>query len=426
MPAGSDTVVIKGATLIDGTGGEPQKSRSLKIAGGKIQAVVPDGEVNGGASGVLDATGWYVMPGLIDCHVHLALDGNPAGDLRGPHAWTTLQMLKHAQDSLKSGFTTLRDVGGRHHLEFSVRNAIEQGLWAGPRLALGGKLLSITSTGTEFFDGMYREADGLDEVRKAAREQIAAGADHIKVMSTGAVMTPGEEPLSTQYNVDEMRVVVEEAAKCGKYVAAHAHAVQGIRNAVEAGVRTIEHGTFLQEDERLMATMAEKQIFLVPTLKVFHDMTGDDKTGIPDWMKDKAKRLVETHRKSIEQAIKHGVPIAMGTDACTPYNYHGDNAKELELMRDCGMSAMAAIVASTRDAARAIGWGAWLGTLEVGKAADLIVLKKNPLEDLRNIRRENIAFVMKGGEVVARPCECADSVPQSILSGAWTCCGVPS
>jgi imidazolonepropionase-like amidohydrolase len=424
--AGVKSVVIRGATLIDGTGSVPQPSTNIKIEDGKIVAIAPVEPVNGGSAEVLDASGCYVLPGLIDCHVHIAMDGSPEGQLSGSHGWTMLQMLKHAQDSLKSGFTTLRDVGGRSHLEFDLRKAIETGLWAGPRLALAGKLLSITSSGTEFFDGMYREADGEDEVRKATREQIKAGADHIKVMATGAVMTPGEEPLSTQYNVDEMRVAVDEAGKAGKYVAAHAHAVQGIRNAVEAGVKTVEHGTFLHEDEKLMELMAKKEVFLVPTLKLFYDMTRGDFDEIPTWMVDKAKRTAEHHRRSIERAISHGVPIAMGTDACTPYNYHGDNAKELELMEDCGMKPMQAIMAATRDAARAIGWGSWLGTLEVGKAADLIVLKKNPLENLGYIKRENIVCVMKAGEVVARPCECsASTVPQKVLAPTWTCCGVP-
>jgi imidazolonepropionase-like amidohydrolase len=190
----------------------------------------------------LDLSGRFVLPGLIDCHVHLAMDGPPDSRLTGEWAWTTLLMLKHAQNSLAAGITTVRDVGGRHGLEFSVRRSIEEGLWVGPRMQLAGKLLSITSAGADYYDGMYREADGVDEVRKAAREQLKAGADLLKVLATGAVLTPDEQPGAVQFGLDELRAAVEEARKVGKGVAAHAHALEGIRNAVAAGVRTIEHG----------------------------------------------------------------------------------------------------------------------------------------------------------------------------------------
>lgn len=422
----SKTTIFKGATIIDGTGRPPLTDAWLAIAGGKVAAVGQSKLDDDTNAEVIDVSGQFVLPGLIDCHVHLALDGSPQGDLSGSHGFTMLQMLRHAQESLKSGFTTLRDAGGRSHLEFELRKAIDAGLWCGPRLLLAGKLLSITSSGTEFIDGMYRESDGIEEVRKAAREQLKAGADFIKMMATGAVMAPGEDPRSTQYNVDEMRVAVEEAHKRGKYVAAHAHAAQGIANAIEAGVRTIEHGTFLSENPRLMETMAAKKIFLVPTLKVFRDMTARESTGIPAWMQEKARRICEIHSRSIEMAAKNGVPIAMGTDACTPYNYHGDNAVELSLMADCGMTAMQAIVAATSGAAAALGIDGLLGSLEPGKAADLIVVQRNPLDSLKHLSRANISLVMKDGIVVAHPCECVTRiVPPHAVAANRLCCGLP-
>ena len=227
-------------------------------------------------------------------------------------------------------------------------------MWTGPRMQLSGKLLSITSAGTEYYEGMYREADGLEEVRKAAREQLKAGADLIKVLATGAILTPGEKPGAVQFGLDELRVAVEEAAKVGKPVAAHAHGIQGIRNAVMAGVRTIEHGTYLHQDETLMETMAEREIFLVPTLKPGFDVIyGDDQVFLIGlWRNRRRYKRMPAKRATCAEL---GVPIAMGTDAATPYNFHGDNAMELVWMAEAGLSPMQTIVASTANAARALG-----------------------------------------------------------------------
>lgn len=423
--------VLKNMTLIDGTSSEPRENAVLVIREGKVAFVGDASEWQSDQREpikTLDLQGKYVMPGLIDCHVHLAMDGPPDSKLVGDRAWTTLLMLKHAQNSLAAGVTTIRDVGGRHGLEFSVRKAIEQGLWVGPRMQLAGKLLSITSAGTEYYDGMYREADGPDEVRKATREQLKAGADLIKVLATGAVLTQNEKPDSTQYSLAELAVAVEEAAKVGKVVAAHAHGLEGIRNAVTAGVKTVEHGTYLNKDEHLMGVMAEREIFLVPTLKTGFDVLQGDRPGVPDWIREKLKQVQEDALLSVRRAVEIGVPIAMGTDAATPYNYHGNNAMELTWMQQAGMPPMQTIVASTANAARALGWDSWLGTLEVGKVADLIVVSGNPLDNLRLLAdRQNIELVMKDGQVVARPPYQEQSViPEEMMAGAWLCCGLPS
>jgi imidazolonepropionase-like amidohydrolase len=325
---------------------------------------------------------------------------------------------------LAAGITTIRDVGGRHHLEFSLRKAVEAGMFAAPRMSLAGKLLSITTTGTEWYDGMYREADGVDEVRKAAREQLKAGADLIKVLATGAVLSPGEKPGAATFEMEEIRAAVVEAAKVGKIVAAHAHGIEGIRNAVEAGAKTIEHGTYLNQDPRVMERMAKEEIFLVPTLKAGFDVIYGDRPGIPDWIMEKSKETQEDAMKSIRKAYEMGVPIAMGTDAATPYNFHGENAMELYYMSQAGISAMDCIVASTKNAARALGWDSKLGTLETGKLADLIVVKKDPLNDLRFLAdRKNIEYVMQGGKFVARQFSEPTGIPEELMAGAWICCG---
>jgi imidazolonepropionase-like amidohydrolase len=428
-PAMSTSLILKNMRLIDGTGRPPQDQQILVIQNGRISYV---GKEAGWApppdvpATVLDLAGRAVLPGLIDCHVHLAGDGSPDSRLPGDRGWATLLMLKHAQNTLAAGVTTIRDVGGRHWLEFSVRQAIEQGMWAGPRMQLSGKLLSITSAGSEYYEGMYREADGPDEVRKAAREQLKMGADLIKLLATGAVITPGEVPGAVQYGLEEIRFAVEEAAKVGKPVAAHAHGIQGIRNAVSAGVRTIEHGTYLYQDERVIDTMAEQGIFLVPTLKTGYDVLSGERPGVPGWILEKMKAVQEHALRSVQLAHERGVRIAMGTDAATPYNYHGDNARELLCMADAGLSPMQTIVASTANAARALGWADKLGTLEPGKIADLIVVAGNPLEDLSVLAdRRKIEMVIKDGQVVARPPYATErDVPESALAGAWICCGL--
>ncbi len=419
--------VLKHARLINGTGAKPIERATIAIEGEKIIFAGKAEEWHnpeGKTIHEMDLTGRTVLPGLIDSHVHIAAECLPDSTMAGPWGWTTLIMLKHAQNTLAAGITTIRDVGGRHHLEFSLRKAVEAGLFVAPRMSLAGKLLSITTTGTEWYDGMYREADGVDEVRKAAREQLKAGADLIKVLATGAVLAPGEKPGAATFEMEEIRAAVVEAAKVGKIVAAHAHGIEGIRNAVEAGAKTIEHATYLHQDPRVMERMAKEGIFVVPTLKAGFDVIYGDRPGIPDWIMEKNKETQEDAMKSIRMAYEMGVPIAMGTDAATPYNFHGENAMELYYMSQAGMSAMDCIVASTKNAAHALGWDAKLGTLEAGKLADLLIVKKNPLDDLRSLAdRSNIEYVMQGGKFVARQFVEPTGIPEEMMAGAWICCG---
>lgn len=415
------------ATIIDGTGNKPIENGIVVIEDEKIMFAGKFEDwkdTEGKTYRELDLTGKYLLPGLIDCHVHLAAECLPDSTMTGPWGWTSLVMLKHAQNTLAAGITTIRDVGGRHHLEFSLREAMEAGMFATPRMSLAGKLLAITSTGSEWYDGMYREADGVDEVRKAAREQLKAGADLIKVLATGAVLAPGEKPGAAQFEMEEIRAAVVEAAKVGKIVAAHAHGIEGIRNAVVAGARTIEHGTYLHQDPSVMERMAIENIYLIPTLKAGVDVIEGNKPGIPDWIMEKSKQTQEDALLSLRKAYEMGVPIAMGTDAATPYNFHGENALELYHMASAGISNMDCIVASTKNAAKALGWESRIGTIEAGKLADLIIVAKNPLKDLKSLAdRKNIELVMQGGKFVARQFASDAGIPEELIAGAWICCG---
>jgi imidazolonepropionase-like amidohydrolase len=262
---------------------------------------------------------------------------------------------------------------------------------------------------------MYRVADGVDEVRKAVREQVKHGADLIKMGVTGAVLVESGVPGTTHFNADEVCALVEEANKFGKRVAAHAHGIDGVRKAVQAGINTLEHGTYLFQDPQVIQHMAQHGIFLVPTLKVGWDIILAKDSTIPLWIMDKNKATQGEAALSLKMAYEAGVPIAMGSDVGTPLNYHGENALEVYWMEQAGMSKMDALVSATGNAARALGWESWLGTLEAGKVADLIVHDKNPLEDLRVLAdKTSLQFVMKDGMIVA--CHTGHQLPEELFA----------
>ena len=344
--------------------------------------------------------GGTILPGLIDCHVHLSDAGLPDATVqdRDPPALRTLRIAEHARRTLAAGFTTVRDVGGRDHLEFGFRRAVAEGLARAPRLVLAGKIISITTAGASAWRGMYRQADGPQELVKAVREQVAAGADVIKLMATGAVLSPAhEQPGAAQLTSAELRAAVETAHALGRRVAAHAHGVEGIRRAVEAGVDTIEHGTHLHEDRAVARAMAERGVFLVPTLKTLPGIA--DGPGVPEHIAAK-ERDRRVHRDTtFRTALEESVPIAMGTDAATPFNRHGENAQELAIMVELGMNAMAAILAATSVAARAIGRED-VGVLAPGKLADLVVWRGDPLADVRLLERLPLAVFLGGTRIV--------------------------
>ncbi|UCE54211.1 MAG: amidohydrolase family protein [Desulfobacterales bacterium] len=346
--------------------------------------------------------GQTLLPGFIDSHVHICVDGSPdpvTSALSESPTMTTLKAANFARQTLLAGVTSIRDMGGKNGIDLDLKQAIHTGLIPGPRMLVSGQLICMTG-GHGWQLGL--EANGADEVRKAAREQIKAGVDIVKLMATGGVMTPAVEPGSEQFTEEELRAGVEEAHKAGKKTATHAMGNKGILNALRAGIDSIEHGVYL--DDEAVSLMAERNVPLIPTLSALFNIERKGiEAGIPAFAVEKTLKIKPFHLKSIRIARDAGVRIAMGTDAGTPFNLHGENMGELKLLVDYGgFSVMEAIEAGTRIAAQVLGMEKELGTIEEGKLADLVLVEGNPLEDIEILlKRESIRLVMQGGKIVS-------------------------
>jgi imidazolonepropionase-like amidohydrolase len=398
------TVAIHQVRLIDGTGQvvEPAtvivRDSTIRAAGPSRTIAIPRGATR------VNARGLTLLPGLIDCHVHLCMGGEPdvvKAIEQETATETLLKASRAARETLEAGVTTIRDVGSRDHSIFALKRAIEKGLVAGPRIIGAG--LAICMIGGHLRRFIAQEVEGVEQVRTVVREQIDAGAEVIKVIASGGVLTPGTSPDQAQLTLEELRSAVEEAATAGRKVAAHAHGASGIKNAIRAGVHSIEHATLM--DDEAAGLFEKHAVYMVPTLSALAT-TGACRRGcgIPDDALDKAKTMTKRHQASFRQAHKRGLLIAMGTDAGTPFNHHGDNAQELERMVGLAMSPMEAIIASTSAAARLIGIHGQLGTIERGKQADLLLVDGNPLKKIGLLRdRSRIVGVMQAGQFVAGP-----------------------
>ncbi|MDH4305680.1 MAG: amidohydrolase family protein [Nitrospira sp.] len=397
------TIAIHQVRLIDGTGTVRERMTVL-VRGTKIAAVGPSNEVTipKGATR-LNGRGLTVIPGLIDCHVHLCLGGEAdvVKTLESEQpSYTLLKSAKHAKATIEAGFTTVRDVGSRDHSIFALNQAIESGILPGPRIVGAGLAICMIGGHARFIG---REVEGVDQVRKVVAEQLAAGAGVIKVIASGGVLTPGTSPDDAQMTAEELAAAVDAARQAGKPVAAHAHGASGMKRAIQAGVRSIEHATLL--DEESGALMKQYGVYMVPTLSALATTAAcRPGCGIPESALEKAKAMTKRHKASFKQAYESGMFIAMGTDAGTPFNFHGENAQELERMVALGMSPMDAILTSSARAAKLIGFHESVGTLAKGMEADLVILNRNPLRNIEVLRdRETIVGVMKAGKFVAGP-----------------------
>ncbi len=399
------TTAIRCGTLIDGTGAEPVRGATIILDGDTITAVARDGAVPRGSE-VVDAQHLTIMPGMIDCHVHLGSSTWGIQErLLTPFSLIVAHALNHARVTLEAGFTSVRDASGTPR---GVKMALDQQLFPGPRVRIAVSALSQTGGhgDTVMPNGASIRpvselpntvVDGVDGVRRAAREVLRAGADQIKVHTSGGVMSPNDEPGATGFSPDEIAAIVYEARAAGKTVMAHAQATQGIKNAVLGGISSIEHGIFL--DEEVVEEMKRRGTWFVPTLVAplwIVRRAESDPASVPPYALRKAREVIAAHQASFRLAVERGVRIAMGTD--TGVGPHGSNAEELERMVEGGMTPMQAIVATTRSAAECSRISHLTGTLEVGKRADVLGVDGDPLADIRILQdRDKLALIMRDG-----------------------------
>jgi len=406
-------LVLKNARLFDGSGRLPAGPVTVVVEDDKIATVGPASEVQTPPeSEVIDGSGMLLMPGMVDSHVHITGSGDPNFLKRAkelvPHA--AIRAALNAKATLEAGFTAIRDGGARFLVDVALKQAINEGLVPGPRLQVAGSGLSITGGHGDSRNGWPPEVefkgrfvvDSPDEARRAAREQLRDGADHVKLHATGGVMSEGDVPAARGLTLEEMRAAIEEANNVGKKSMAHAQGSLGIKNAVLAGINSIEHGFYLTEE--IIELMLKKDVFMVPTLAaVHHIVVNGTKAGIPEYGVRKAVEAQEAHVASFKKAYAAGVKIAMGTDSSTPFNYHGKNAVELELMVNAGMKPVDALQAVTRMGAELMGWGDRMGQVKPGFWADMILVDGDPLADIKVLQDiSKIKVVVKAGKVVVR------------------------
>jgi imidazolonepropionase-like amidohydrolase len=410
-PEGKGIVALKAARLIDGTGAPAVRNAVIIITDNRITAVGDASSVRVPTDAkVIDLGDVTLLPGFIDAHTHLIgrVLGDPEGDMatvKDYESFGAILGVLHARDTLLAGFTSVRNVGAAGNFDdMALRKAINEGWIVGPRMESAGHAIGITGghcdengfrPGVAQQDPMNGVADGPEEIRKAVRLQIKYGADVIKTCATGGVLSEGDAVGATQYSFEELKALVDEAKKLDRKVAAHAHGTEGIKIATRAGVSSIEHGSFL--DEEGAAMMGQRGTFLVPTLSAAEAVERAAKTGVLKGLRaEKALAAAAAARHATRIALKAGVQIALGTDAgVIP---HGTNAREFFLMVDWGgLSNMQAIQAGTLNGARLLGWDKNLGSLTVGKWADIVAVSGDPLRDIQAM--EKVTFVMKNGAI---------------------------
>jgi len=403
--------VLKGGRLIDGTGAGPVSGSTVVIRDQRIEAVTT-GAIDGWPQGaqIVDASGMTILPGLIDCHDHLAMHGYDLARRWGidePQSTRTLRTAKVLRDTLAAGYTAVRDAAG---LDAGFKRAIDEGLIAGPRLVvslcivspIGGIGDPVSPSGFTCCvpndpllpDGVV---NSLADVRPVVRRIVRAGADVIKCATTGGASSrPGHGPRDGAFNMEEMQTLVEEAHALDRRVMCHALGGRGLRVAVEAGADSIEHGCYLDEEPKLLDMMAQRGIFFVPTFAVYEYHR---KSALPH-IRERAHHLREHHVESLHRALAAGVRIAAGTDAGG--HGHPSNAMEIECLVKAGLTPLQALRAATGWAAECLGLERDIGTVEKGKLADLVVVRGDPLDDVTMLQHlERIALVLKGGEIVA-------------------------
>src|SRR6266568_2018546 len=396
--------IIHPGKLLDVKTGKQLSNQVIVVEGDKITIVRSASETKPSADdNVIELPNATVLPGLIDAHTHLTFDPHfgyemlassvPREALTGAH---------NARLTLEAGFTTVRNVGAEGYSDVALRDAINAGDIPGPRMLVSGPALGITGGHCdedllpfEYHATAEGVADGVEGVQHKAREVIKYGADLIKICATGGVLSKGDNPQASQYTLEEMKAIVADAHRLGRKVAAHAHGAQGILWASQAGVDSIEHGSYI--DDAAIAEMKKNGTYLVPTLYLGDwFLENAERNHVPDFLLGKAKAVMPAARQNLAHAFARGVKVAFGTDAAV--YPHGLNAHEFAVMVKLGLTPLEAIEAATVNAADLLGWSGKVGSLEPGAWADIIAVDGNPLQDVT--RLEHVKFVMKGGAVV--------------------------
>tara|TARA_R110002072_G_scaffold4706_20_gene32947 strand:- start:160 stop:1356 length:1197 start_codon:yes stop_codon:yes gene_type:complete len=389
--------LFSGGLIFDGKG-KLREGLAVLVEDDRIAKVGPAADFEGFAGNKVDTKGATLLPGLVDCHVHLTMTGSndPGADrTKMQDGEISMLTLFQAQETLRGGVTAVRDCGGKDYLEFAVRDWINKGRFQGPSIYASGKMICMTGGHGNRWG---RVADGCDDVIKAVREQIHAGCDLVKIMATGGVMTPGVNPEDAHYSPEEMRAGVQEATRFHKRTASHAQGRDGILNAVHAGISSVEHGIFL--DEICIQEMIDNGTYMVPTISALKNIANNADKGIPAYAVEKTLRISENHLASFKAFHKAGGKIALGTDAGTPFNRHGENAQELAFMVEYGMTPTEALVCGTYNGIDLMGLQD-RGEIAEGKVADLLIVNGNPTEDIALAADPaNHRAVYKGGELV--------------------------
>jgi imidazolonepropionase-like amidohydrolase len=391
------TVFVKGLVFVGD--GKVLEKACVQVEGERIVKVGKESMPIPRDAKKVDLEGRALFPGFIDSHVHLCLDASPdpVSKLSSePAPVTAIRAVEQARATLAAGITSIRDMGGKDGVDLAMRDAIRSGTIQGPRMIVSRSMICMSGGhGWQF----GRQADGPDDVRRAAREQIREGADLVKLMATGGVLTPGVEPGAEQLTEEELRAGIEEAHKAGRKTATHAMGTKGILNALRAGIDSIEHGVYL--DDEAASLMRRRGVQLVPTLSaMYHIEEMGIEGGIPAYAVEKTLRVKPHHLKSVRLARESGIPVAMGTDAGTPFNRHGQNLKEMVLLSRNGYSPSEALQSGTLIAAQVLGLDAVLGTIEEGKLADLVAVAGNPLDDMDILLKpENVSLVIQCGRI---------------------------
>lgn len=344
-----------------------------------------------------DLNNKYVVPGFIDLHVHLTLSGEDVlYDNFKPDYYMTMMAYRFAMDSLKAGFTTIRDVGSNVALVNSVRDAINNDLVTGPTILSSGMIISPTENGNEYFAKMYRECDGEQEMIKGVREEIKLGADFIKIMASGAIMNPGGEPGSPVLSDEEVKSVVQTASLKGKYVAAHAHSSEAILQCIKYGVRTIEHASLINE-EGISLLLNSNKTYIVPTISAIGGLKASSDAS---FINEKIAKFTKGFVKSLTNAYQQGLMMGFGSDQGISSTFHGNNADEFIYRKDIiGISNLDLLKQATINSAIIAKLDNELGDISCGKNADLVVLDKNPLDDIAACKNNVVCVYKKGVKI---------------------------